>query len=142
MSTYGSSLAIGVIALALSAYLGIARDRSDRRVKRGNYLFGVVFLLFAMWVGNVLVALVVGSASASSNLDEAALLLRIQIATCLFVVVPGMSLLLRLVSMRCRDAGYAKGVAYLGAVPLVQIFFILWLLFPKGSSSVQAANAA
>jgi hypothetical protein len=47
----------------------------------------------------------------------------------------------RLTVQRVRDAGYQKSVAYLACLPVVNIAFFLYLLFPGSKEAMPAINA-
>lgn len=47
----------------------------------------------------------------------------------------------RLTVHRVRDAGYHKSVAYLACLPVVNIVFFLYLLFPVSKEDVPAVKA-
>ena len=47
----------------------------------------------------------------------------------------------RLTVRRVRDTGHQKSVAYLACLPVVNIVFFLYLLFPSSKADVTAAKA-
>jgi len=137
-----TSLALGMAVIAISTYLGITRDKTGRRVQRLNFLFGIIFVLFAMWmVGVFIVSTLPRFMTLTPESFESSMLI-MKVAINVVVGIPGLALITRLVSMRCRDASYRPGLAYLGAIPVLQILFWLWLLFPRSTGAPTLANAA
>jgi hypothetical protein len=47
----------------------------------------------------------------------------------------------RTLVQRLRDAGYAKGIAYLSCIPIANLLFFLFLLFPASKADVPAIKA-
>jgi hypothetical protein len=137
-----SSLVFGIAVIAISAYLGIKRDKTGRRVQRLNFLFGILFVLFAMWVVGAFVVHTFARIMTLTPENFVMSMLIMKVVVNLVVGIPGLTLLMRLVSMRCRDAGYRPGLAYLGAVPVLQILFWLWLLFPGSKAAPALASNA
>jgi uncharacterized membrane protein YhaH (DUF805 family) len=124
-------LIAGLGVLAFAAYLGIARDKSEKRIQRVTFLFGIIFVIFAMLFGAYVIAMIAPHFLnlTAENFESSMLVL--QIFVNIFIGIPGLTWMMRLISMRCRDAGYRPGLAYIGAIPVVQLLFILWLCFPK-----------
>ncbi len=137
-----TSLAFGIAVIAISAYLGITRDTTGRRVQRLSFLFGIIFVLFAMWMVGVFIVSTLPRfmTLTPENFESSMLIMKVIIN--LVVGIPGLALVTRLVSMRCRDAGYRPRLAYLGAVPVLQILFWLWLLFPRSTTAPTLASTA
>jgi len=138
---YFLSAIIGAATLALSIHLGIKRDVQGSRMRRGRYLFAMLFILFAMWIGGNLVAVVLAIKLHVTEENFVQSRLIMQVVMSVLIGIPGLTALLRTVSARCRDAGYRPGIAYLGAIPLLQILFWVWLLFPRSVAEPQAATA-
>lgn len=136
------SAALGIAMVVISAYLGITRDRTGRRVQRVGFLFGVIFAFFAMWIGVVLITDLLPKFGPLTAENFESTMLKMRIVINLFIGIPGLAFILRLVSMRCRDAGYRPGLAYLGAVPALQLLFLLWLMFPRSARIPAVASAA
>lgn len=135
------SAAFWFAVFASSAYLGITRDKTGRRVQRVSFLLGVIFVLFAMRIGGVFITYLLPKfvTLTADNFESA--MLNMQVGIYFFIGIPGLAFILRLVSMRCRDAGYRPGLAYLGAVPVLQCLFWLWMLFPRSVGTPAMANA-
>lgn len=133
--------AIGSATLALATYFGIARAPQGARMKRPQFLFALLFILFAMWIaGNFLaVILAIKLHVTEENLQQSQLIMRLVIGV--LIGIPGLTALLRITSARCRDAGYSPRIAYLGATPLLQILFWIWLLFPRSVAAPQSEAA-
>ena len=135
------SAAIGAATLAVSTYLGITRDTKGVRTNRMHYAFAMLFILFAIWVGGnfVVVILAMNLRAAEGNVQQSQIIM--QLVVSVLIGVPGLTALMRTSSGRCRDAGYGSRVAYLGATPLLQILFWIWLLFPRSAARPQTAAA-
>ncbi|MBI2254479.1 MAG: hypothetical protein HYU58_07675 [Proteobacteria bacterium] len=138
---YLISLGIGAATLALSTYLGISRNVQGFRMKRSRYLFAMLFILLAMWIGGNFVAVILAIQLhiTADNFERSRLIMQLVISA--VIGIPGLTALLHTVSGRCRDAGYRPSIAYLGAIPLLQMLFWIWLLFPRSVVEPQTATA-
>jgi uncharacterized membrane protein YhaH (DUF805 family) len=132
---------IGAGTVALSTYLGITRNSQTGRLKRLNYLFAMLFILFAMWIGGNLIAVVLAIKLhiTEENFQQSQLIM--QLVMSVVIGIPGLTALMRVMAGRCRDAGYQPRTAYFGAIPLLQILFWIWLLFPKSVAEPTASIA-
>ncbi|WP_374655050.1 hypothetical protein [Dongia sp.] len=133
MST-AANIAVAIAVLVTATYFGIARDHTGQRVKRLNYLFAVLFIMLAMWIGTIVVSLVLATSIEITEENFEQTILIMQIVINFLIGIPGLTALYRIVSMRCRDAGYPPRLAYLGAIPLLQLFYFIWLLFPASKA--------
>ena len=110
-------------------------------MRRGPFLWGVILVLLAMRTIDGLITSLLPKLVPLTADNFDATMLNVQGGIYFFVGIPGLALILRLVSMRCRDAGYRKGLAYLGVVPVLQVLFWFWLSFPRSIDAPAVANA-
>lgn len=135
-------VAAGIGLIVIAAYLGITRDKTQKRKQRVNFLCSLIFIWIAVLIAGYAVVSIVSRSVTLTAENYQSVSLTFEILINLFISLPALAFTLRFISLRNRDAGYRPGIAYLGAIPLVQFFFIIWLLFAKPALQAETSNAA
>jgi hypothetical protein len=116
-----------LIILACPALI-VATERSGKRASRRKFAVSSFFWLPLICLPDVLWLFF---NLRTDVVSVAAFIARILIAIWFY----------RLTVRRVRDAGHQKSVAYLACLPVVNIVFFLYLLFPSSKADVTAAKA-
>ena len=119
------ALAVALALFAAAAAVAVGRENSGLRVRRRD---------FAPWAGMCVFALPALASMVTASLPGAAVdAVLILAGTCITYVFQ------RRVVRRARDAGMGKRIAYIGAIPIVNLaVFVILLAAPTASPGADA----
>ena len=118
--SFGMWPALIIVALFALPIIAVWTEKSDRRLKRGQF----AKRFFGLWFTVIVIEIVLMTTLDGQDKLVGALL---TMGIFIFAVFP----LFRWLVQRARDTGISKAVVYLAIIPLVNLIILVYLLLKK-----------
>ena len=118
--SFGIWPALIIVAFLALPIIAIWTEKSERRLKRGQF----AKRFFGLWFAVIVIEIVLMTTLDGQDKLVGAL---VTMGISIFAVFP----LFRWLVQRARDSGMSKAVVYLAIIPLVNLIILVYLLFKK-----------
>jgi hypothetical protein len=117
-----------VILIIASPAIVVATERSDKRSSRGKFAIALVIMFAVLSLRDIFYLFLDIDPSSVSGIFTLA-----SIITAIWFY--------RVIVQRVRDAGFSKKIAYLSCIPIINLAFFLYLLFPGSKADAPTIQA-